>query len=412
MAGRNFACDGMGNITGNGPFDLCMEQLCVDNTMGDSIDVLVCKPGAANNVINVSLIGVDSLDFKVDSVVESCMTTLNITGAVEVTCNGGNTPPTVDSLPVTITSLADPMLQYLDCTTCLDPTFSYTGPKITNCDGDVFDYTVTVSETACAPAQSITKYVTVYPDIVGTLAKECVGDSLTFIFTPDPMCDGLIYEWCNSGGVVPFESDSILVVDPADGDTYTVKVYREETTPTCDTFTTSDIAFCCELDIACPNPDGGLFACISELPAADTNLITRIDSCFDLRFEVEEDTVGMGCVGDTQIVTRRYIVIDDDGYPMTTDERDTCIQTFRFVDSIAPMITCPVDITVDCIEDVPPANINSPTVSDNCTVNPVVTHIGDVSDGNTCPEIITRTISCNRYLRQYCRMYPADYCGR
>ena len=31
--------------------------------------------------------------------------------------------------------------------------------------------------------------------------------------------------------------------------------------------------------------------------------------------------------------------------------------------------------------------------ADNCTVNPVVAHVGDVSDGQTCPETITRTYS-------------------
>ena len=31
--------------------------------------------------------------------------------------------------------------------------------------------------------------------------------------------------------------------------------------------------------------------------------------------------------------------------------------------------------------------------ADNCTVNPVVAFVSDVSDGNTCPEVITRTYS-------------------
>jgi hypothetical protein len=31
--------------------------------------------------------------------------------------------------------------------------------------------------------------------------------------------------------------------------------------------------------------------------------------------------------------------------------------------------------------------------ADNCTANPVVVHVSDVSDGNSCPEVITRTYS-------------------
>jgi hypothetical protein len=31
--------------------------------------------------------------------------------------------------------------------------------------------------------------------------------------------------------------------------------------------------------------------------------------------------------------------------------------------------------------------------ADNCTAAPTVVFVGDVSDGNTCPEVITRTYS-------------------
>ena len=31
--------------------------------------------------------------------------------------------------------------------------------------------------------------------------------------------------------------------------------------------------------------------------------------------------------------------------------------------------------------------------SDNCTVNPAVLFVSDVTDGNSCPEVITRTYS-------------------
>jgi len=31
--------------------------------------------------------------------------------------------------------------------------------------------------------------------------------------------------------------------------------------------------------------------------------------------------------------------------------------------------------------------------ADNCTAAPVVVFVSDVSDGNTCPEVITRTYS-------------------
>src|SRR5690606_40862436 len=47
-----------------------------------------------------------------------------------------------------------------------------------------------------------------------------------------------------------------------------------------------------------------------------------------------------------------------------------------------------------CIADVPAPDVTIVTdEADNCTAAPTVVHVSDVSDGNTCPEIITRTYS-------------------
>ncbi|PRX53155.1 HYR domain-containing protein [Flagellimonas meridianipacifica] len=62
------------------------------------------------------------------------------------------------------------------------------------------------------------------------------------------------------------------------------------------------------------------------------------------------------------------------------------------VDNVAPTASNPSPVTVFCSADVPASDINIITdEADNCTANPAVTFIGDVSDGGTNPEIITRT---------------------
>ena len=62
------------------------------------------------------------------------------------------------------------------------------------------------------------------------------------------------------------------------------------------------------------------------------------------------------------------------------------------MDNIAPTASSPPPISVFCATDVPAANTNSITdEADNCTANPAVTFISDVSDGGTNPEIVTRT---------------------
>lgn len=62
------------------------------------------------------------------------------------------------------------------------------------------------------------------------------------------------------------------------------------------------------------------------------------------------------------------------------------------IDNINPTATNPLPITVYCSGDIPSTDINVVTdEADNCTSNPAVTYIGEVSDGGSSPEIITRT---------------------
>ena len=69
--------------------------------------------------------------------------------------------------------------------------------------------------------------------------------------------------------------------------------------------------------------------------------------------------------------------------------------------SYGRVTTAPV--TVQCLVDVPAPDITVVTdEADNCTAAPVVAFVSDVSDGNTCPEVIIRTYSitddCNNQI--------------
>jgi len=138
------------------------------------------------------------------------------------------------------------------------------------------------------------------------------------------------------------------------------------------------------------NPTGSVPAltiqCIGDLPAPDVTIITNeADNC-----TVNPIVTFGGDISDgntcPEIIIRTYNIADDCGNNIDVT------QTITINDDINPTGTAPADITVQCIEDVPPADITLITdEADNCTLNPIVTHIGDISDGNTCPEIITRT---------------------
>ena len=134
--------------------------------------------------------------------------------------------------------------------------------------------------------------------------------------------------------------------------------------------------------ITCPDPVS--VDCIENVPAPDINLVTASDACpGTVTIEhVDDVSDNMAC---PETITRTYRATDACGN--TTD----CTQLITIDDDTPPTITCPGPITVDCIENVPAPDINLPVVSDNCNAAVTVTHVGDVSDGMTCPETITRT---------------------
>jgi hypothetical protein len=97
----------------------------------------------------------------------------------------------------------------------------------------------------------------------------------------------------------------------------------------------------------------------------------------------------VGDASDGQIcpetITRTYRATDLCGN--TAD----CTQIITVDDDVPPMITCPMDVTVECLPDVPAPDPSQVTATDNCPGDVTVEFVGDASDGQTCPETITRT---------------------
>ncbi|PWH84994.1 HYR-like domain-containing protein [Brumimicrobium oceani] len=146
-------------------------------------------------------------------------------------------------------------------------------------------------------------------------------------------------------------------------------------------------------DISCPADLTTTCAISEQAPYADFNaFITAggsatipvggvIDSAsFTLLSEVSD---GVIC---PETITRTYQIADTCGVELT------CTQQIVISEITLPTGTAPNDTTVQCIGDVPLPDVNLITdEADNCTAIPTVTFVSDVSDGNTCPEVITRT---------------------
>ncbi|MES2555472.1 MAG: T9SS type A sorting domain-containing protein [Bacteroidota bacterium] len=68
----------------------------------------------------------------------------------------------------------------------------------------------------------------------------------------------------------------------------------------------------------------------------------------------------------------------------------TCSATLTVADTIAPSASNPANLQVECIDDAIVDVTDVTGETDNCGT-PTVTFVSDVSDGQTCPETITRT---------------------
>ena len=204
----------------------------------------------------------------------------------------------------------------------------------------------------------------------GDLSFECIGDvpaANIALVTASDNCGVPVVTW--EGDVWAGTCPRIITR------TYMAEDSCGNTTTCVQLITVDDIT---PPTITCP---GDLsFECIGDVPAANIALVTASDNCGVPVVTWEGDVWAGTC---PRIITRTYMAEDSCG------NTTTCVQLITVDDITPPTITCPGDLSFECIGDVPAANIALVTASDNCGV-PVVTWEGDVWAG-TCPRIITRT---------------------
>ncbi|TAL02098.1 MAG: HYR domain-containing protein, partial [Verrucomicrobia bacterium] len=122
------------------------------------------------------------------------------------------------------------------------------------------------------------------------------------------------------------------------------------------------------------------FQCPGDVPPAYTNLAAFLaagnaaaSSCdASLDFALRSDSGLIGRCPGTE--TRVYRVTDDCG------AFTECTQTITVDDTIAPVLTCPPALTVECGASLAPASIGSATATDNCSAV-VITNSDAVVDG-------------------------------
>lgn len=360
--------------------------LCLLGGGGQEFVVLSCKSGG--NVTGASIDAISNIFAPPVVTTEPCNAFLEVFNADTVIWSSPD-DPNLDNL-VSCTG---------DSTFC---TFLYDAVvfgDITECLGDTFTYIVgsMPGGNECFDADTIlfdTTYVVVFPVFTVDIDSMCnvTGDSLVLTANVSSAAIGCDYAYTWSTGDT---TQSITV--PFSMTEYFVSVTRGDVSPELQecSIAVDSIVAAGGIVISCVNIGDTLYACINELPAADTTLVI-ITGCFNpeiLIYAVDESNGGSGCIGDTLIITRYYIVDLDGDTITTTTDRDTCTQLLSFVDNIPPVIIsgCPSDTTVTCASEVPLAASAQFNATDNCGGHVAVTHTGDVVSNQTCANRLTIT---------------------
>ncbi|WP_271785473.1 Ig-like domain repeat protein, partial [Aquimarina algiphila] len=136
------------------------------------------------------------------------------------------------------------------------------------------------------------------------------------------------------------------------------------------------------------NPTGITVECLSDVPLADITVVTdEADNCTAnpiVAFVGDSAIVG----SNPGVITRTYSVTDAAGNSINVT------QSITVDDTINPTASNLTGITVECLSDVPLADITVVTdEADNCTANPIVAFVGDSAIVGSNPGVITRTYS-------------------
>ncbi len=230
-------------------------------------------------------------------------------------------------------------------------------------NADTCYFNVTVNDTESPVAQCPADIV------VSNDAGEC-GAVVNFSATVTDNCPGATILCTPASGTlfpVGVTNVTCIATDAAgNADTCTFSVTVNDTEP--------PVAQC-PADIVTDNDPGACDAVVNFSATVSDNCPGATITC----------TPPSGSVFPVGTTTVTCIAVD------AATNADTCTFTVTVNDTENPTIACPADVTVQCPTDVPPPDTSSATASDNCDPNPVITHMGDVSDGQTCPETITRT---------------------
>ena len=116
------------------------------------------------------------------------------------------------------------------------------------------------------------------------------------------------------------------------------------------------------------------------------NASDNCDPSVDISYsDVRSSTDNNECSIYTYTITRTWRAEDE------CDNVSTCVQIITVRDNTPPVIVCPPNVTVECLDQTDPSNTGFATASDNCDPDPDVMYTDNFDPVNSCPTVITRT---------------------
>ena len=331
-------------------------------------------------------------------VADACNNFINVTQTITV---GDNIPPTASNpAPISVQCIglvpvADVSVVTDEADNCGVPTVTFVSDVSNGATcPEIITRTYKVSD-ACDNFINVTQMITVGDDVNPTASNPP---------TISVQCAGLIP--ASDVLVVTDEADNCSVPtvtfigDVSNGATCPETITRTyKVSDACNNFinVTQTITVGDDISPTASNPAPISVQCLGLVPVPDVNVVTdEADNCTvnPLVAFVSDVSNGATC---PEIITRTYSVTDACAHSINV------AQIITVGDDIPPTADPISPMTVQCHGDIPVADISVVTgEADNCTAIPTVTFVSDVSNGSTCPEIITRTYkvsdACNNFI--------------
>jgi len=376
----------------------CIFNITVNDTEEPSVttfpeDITIGCDQSTDPSVTGELIASDNCDTDVLVSYSDLVDGNVITRSWVATDDAGNTAPYDQT--ITIVDETAPVVTCPDdvtifCTDTMDPEFTGFAAADDNCDLSV-DVTFTDVEVAgdCPQEKVVTRTWTATDDAGNSSSCDQI---ITVVDNEAPVVT------CPDDVTVPFDGS----IDPAETGTATATdncsttidiTYADVTVDNVITRTWTAADECgnsstCDQTITIQGsgspvitcPEDVTVACDASTDPAETGMATATDDNDPEPTITYEDGIISSNCEFSYTIARNWTAEDLDG------NTSTCIQLITVVDDVAPVLTCPDDVVVDCNGSIDPAETGTATAVDNCDDTPIVSYT-DVAEGG----VITRT---------------------